>query len=150
MSVVRSFLLVACLGLTPLAAHAAETATLTIKVEHVSAKGGDLRLALYDARDYNDDDHPLADKVVPAVAGETIVVWEGLAPGTYAIKMMQDENRNGKMDDNWFGLPREPYGLSNDAQPDLLHLSPPPFDAAKFTLHAGNNRAVITLRRIGL
>ena len=53
-----------------LAATANGTANLTIRIERVSARGGILRLGLYDARQYPDDDsNPVAASDVPALAG---------------------------------------------------------------------------------
>jgi uncharacterized protein (DUF2141 family) len=126
-------------------AHATgANATLTVKVEKVSPRGGDIRLALYDANSWpNDDAEPVTDAVVPARSSETVVVLRGLAPGTYGVKLFQDVNRNGKFDMNWLGLPKEKYGFSNDARPLF---SEPGFDAAKFELLPGRNTIVIHLQ----
>ena len=126
------------------AASAADTATLTVKVENVSAKGGIVSLALFTAADYDDDDHPTLSRDVEAVAPETTIVIEGVAPGAYAIKMMQDIDRNGKFDTSWLGLPEEPYGFSNNAHPGL---SEPSFDETRFRIMPGNN--IITIRLSG-
>jgi len=123
---------------------AAPLATLTIKVEKVSPRGGDVRVALYDRDNYplNDAD-PVVDAVVPAHPGETIVTLKPVKPGVYAVKLFQDFNRNGQFDMNWFGYPLEKYGFSNDASPTL---SEPPFDATKFELRPGANTITIHLR----
>lgn len=125
-----------------LGASHALAATLIVKVEAVSLRGGNLRVALYDRTSYEGHDaDPVADKVVNAVAPEPIVEFDGVAPGTYAIKMFQDINRNGQFDMNVIGLPGEPFGFSNDARPLF---DQPSFDAAKFTI--GNGRRMITIR----
>jgi uncharacterized protein (DUF2141 family) len=81
--------------------------------------------------------------VVPARPGETIVTLTGIQPGTYAVKMFQDFNRNGKFDMNWIGWPLEKFGFSNDAHPTF---SEPPFDATKFELQPGTNTITIHLQ----
>ncbi len=44
--------------------------------------------------------------------GETLVIFEGLPAGRYAIRTYQDLNDNGKTDrEN--GIPTEPFGFSN-------------------------------------
>ncbi len=43
--------------------------------------------------------------------------FEDIAPGTYALAVIHDENMNGKLDTNWLGVPTEGYGFSNDAKP---------------------------------
>lgn len=119
-------------------------ATLIVKVEKVSPRGGDVRVALYDAASYPDDNSdPVKDAVVPAHPGETIATMTGIKPGIYAVKMFQDFNRNGKFDVNWLGLPLEKYGFSNDARPAF---SEPSFDATKFELKPGVNTIVIHMQ----
>lgn len=121
---------------------AAQTATLTVQVEHVSPKGGTVSLALFTKDNYDDDDHPTLSRDVPAdPAGNTIVI-EGIEPGVYAIKMMQDINSDGKFETNWIGLPLEPYGFSNNAHP---FFGEPSFKRTKFTLAPGANTIAIRL-----
>ncbi|MBU6442453.1 MAG: DUF2141 domain-containing protein [Alphaproteobacteria bacterium] len=121
---------------------AVDTATLTVKVAHVSPKGGKISLALYTAANYEDDDHPTLSRDVPADPAGTTIVISGLKPGVYAVKMMQDINENGKFDTSWLGLPLEPYGFSNNAKP---FLSAPSFDSTKFTVAPGDNTITIRL-----
>ena len=52
-----------------------------------------------------------------------------IPPGTYAIAVVHDENRNGKLDTNRLGVPKEGYGFSNDAR---ALLGAPSFAAASF------------------
>ena len=120
------------------------TASLTIRVENVLPAGGILRLGLYDAARYPDDDSkPVAFADVPAVPGETVITLHAILPGIYAIQTFQDVNANDKMDTSWLGLPLEPFGFSEDATP---FLSKPSFDDVKFTLAAGENSQVIHLQ----
>ncbi|MCR6477379.1 DUF2141 domain-containing protein [Variovorax sp. ZS18.2.2] len=69
----------------------------------------------------------LASQMVPMRAGAAQLVFPGLAPGRYAVRVFADENGNGKLDTNLFGMPTERYGFSNDAKGNL---GPPEFDAA--------------------
>ena len=113
-------------------------------MENVLPAGGVLRLGLYDAARYPDDNSkPIASADVPAIAGETVITLHGIAPGIYAIQTFQDVNANNKMDTSWMGLPLEPFGFSRDAKP---FLSKPVFDEVKFTLAAGENSQVIHLQ----
>lgn len=127
------------------AARADEQALLTVRVENVSPKGGNLRLALYDRTRYEADADPVTDKIVAAKPGPNTVTFDGVEPGEYAIKMFQDANKNGKFDQNWLGLPEERYGFSNNAGPDWIHLGPPLFDTAKIVLKSGANAQTIRL-----
>jgi len=117
--------------------------TLTVTVQKVSPRGGDLRLALYDREHWDDDDAPpIKDIVVPATSPQTVATFQGLKPGTYGLKMFQDFNRNGKFDFTWLGLPAEKYGFSNDA-PAMF--GEPSFDRTKFILSPGPNAMTLRL-----
>ena len=61
--------------------------------------------------------------------------FEDIPPGTYALAVIHDENMNGKLDTNAFGIPSEGYGFSNDAR---AWLSAPSFDAASFVYDGRN------------
>ncbi len=58
-----------------------------------------------------------------------------IAPGTYALAVVHDENMNGKLDTNWLGIPTEGYGFSNDV---TALFGAPSFSAASF-LYNGQN-----------
>lgn len=47
-------------------------------------------------------------------------------PGTYAVSIYQDENENGKLDQNFLGIPKEPIGFGNNYRPS----GKPDFEAA--------------------
>ena len=136
-------LLAGLLALAISPAGAAPLSTLVIKVEKVSPRGGDVRVALYTEQNYGGDQDAVTDKVVPAHPGETVVTLENLKPGIYAVKLFQDFNRNGQFDMNWIGLPIEKYGFSNDARPTF---SEPSFAATRFELRPGANTITIHLQ----
>lgn len=124
------------------ASVAAHAASLTVRVENVSPKGGIVSLALFTKANYEDDDHPTLSRDVPATGPSVMIAIDDLPPGTYAIKMMQDINRNGKFDTSWIGLPLEPYGFSNNVRPGL---GEPSFERTKFVVAEGSNAITIRL-----
>jgi uncharacterized protein (DUF2141 family) len=65
-----------------------------------------------------------------------------IPPGRYALAVIHDENMNGKLDANRFGIPTEGYGFSNDA---TALLSAPSFRAASFPYDGQNVALTITL-----
>lgn len=65
-------------------------------------------------------------------ASSSTARFEGLAPGTYALSLIHDENGNGRMDTS-LGIPREGYGFSRDA---AVRFGPPRFSAAAFVVAA--------------
>jgi uncharacterized protein (DUF2141 family) len=69
---------------------------------------------------------------VPIRDGAVEVRFDDLDPGTYAVAVIHDENRNGKLDMRWFPWPkpREGAGVSNDARG-----GPPKWRDAKLELN---------------
>ncbi|MBT5574281.1 MAG: DUF2141 domain-containing protein [Alphaproteobacteria bacterium] len=64
-----------------------------------------------------------------------------LPDGIYAIGVYLDVNFNNKLDKNFFGIPSEPYGFSNNAK---AFLRSPSFEKASFVI-AGNTRLSIDM-----
>ena len=121
-----------------------QAATLTVHVGNISPKGGILHVALYNEKQWPDNDaKPIADMVVPAVAPMTTVVMKDVVPGVYGIKSFQDANKNGEFDQDFIGLPMERYGFSRDARP---YFSAPSFDRTKFTVPDGASEITFHLQ----
>ncbi|MFY9242784.1 MAG: DUF2141 domain-containing protein [Polaribacter sp.] len=70
---------------------------------------------------------------------KAVAYFKGLKKGEYAISLFHDENDNNKMDTKIFGIPKEPYGFSNDA---TGFMGPPKFKDAMFIL---NTNKTITI-----
>jgi uncharacterized protein (DUF2141 family) len=68
--------------------------------------------------------------------------FEDIQTGTYALVVIHDENRNGKLDTNWLGIPSEGYGFSNDVK---ALLGAPSFSAASFRYSGGTLDLTISL-----
>jgi uncharacterized protein (DUF2141 family) len=43
-----------------------------------------------------------------------VVIVHDVPPGIYAVVAWHDRNDNGKVDQNWLGIPQEGVGFSND------------------------------------
>jgi uncharacterized protein (DUF2141 family) len=119
------------------------TSTAAENVIHVEISGqrndkGQMLCALYSSAQA--DAFPKkADKAVARLTariadGRAVCEFTGVAPGTYAVSVVHDENSNGKLDTNFIGMPREGVGASNDAKG---HLGPPKFSAAAFQYAGG-------------
>jgi uncharacterized protein (DUF2141 family) len=75
-------------------------------------------------------------------AMKSAVVFSNLEPGRYAAIAFHDENNNGKLDENFLGVPTEPYGFSNNVQG---FLGPPRFGAAAMVPGDGDSTIRIAL-----
>jgi len=62
---------------------------------------------------------------------EMSVTIADLPPGQYGISIYHDENGNGELDTNFLGIPKEPYGFSNNARG---FAGPRKFDATLITV----------------
>jgi uncharacterized protein (DUF2141 family) len=98
------------------AASAGQGYTLTLYVDGVDAKGGNVGVLVFNSPNGWAEDRTVAlkDITVPAQQGTTKVVIPGLAAGEYAIAVVHDVNKNHKLDRNMIGQPKEQWGLSND------------------------------------
>jgi uncharacterized protein (DUF2141 family) len=68
--------------------------------------------------------------------------FQAIPPGTYALAVIHDENSNGELDTNLFGIPTEGYGFSNDA---TALLGTPSFSAARFSYNGESLDMTISL-----
>ena len=66
-----------------------------------------------------------------------------IAPGTYALAVIHDENRDGELATNMLGMPKEGYGFSNDAKGTL---GAPSFEAASFSYNGQSLNMTIALQ----
>jgi uncharacterized protein (DUF2141 family) len=69
--------------------------------------------------------------------------FEDIPPGRYALAVVHDENMNGKLDTNAFGIPTEGYGFSNDVTGVF---GAPAFSAASFAYDGRPLALTIRLR----
>lgn len=67
--------------------------------------------------------------------------FEDIPPGTYALAVIHDENRNGKLDTR-LKIPTEGYGFSNDVK---ALLGAPSFSSASFQYDGQNLDMTISL-----
>ncbi|HEY0229791.1 MAG TPA: DUF2141 domain-containing protein [Dokdonella sp.] len=122
---------------------AAQAADLDITVTDIRVAKGTLMIAVVDTAAAWDDQAQAAAAMTRKASGaQEVFHFSNLPPGSYAVKVMHDENDNGKLDVNFMGMPIEGYGFSNN--PQLLRK--PTFDEAKFELGAGGGAITIHLR----
>jgi uncharacterized protein (DUF2141 family) len=100
-----------CLAIIPCVAYAD---TLLVTVNGVKAGEGNLRIAVFDEahRDEFPDGEYLLGVAVPATDKKMTVDISNVESGDYAIAIIQDLNENEKLDKNFLGIPKEPYGFS--------------------------------------
>ena len=76
--------------------------------------------------------------IVKAKSGITTVSFADVDEGEYALRFFHDEDGNGKMATNLFGMPTEGYGFSNNAKPNF---GPVAYSEIKFVV-ADNEKII--------
>ena len=112
-------LLIGLLMLIPIGTfiHASdkEGSSLTVSVNKLRNSNGNVLFALYNTEDAFPDEHYkkyykiLRGKIEN---GSSLVIFENLPPGKYAVNILHDENKDGKIQRR-FILPLEGIGFSN-------------------------------------
>jgi uncharacterized protein (DUF2141 family) len=115
--------------------------SLTIEVHNVRSLKGAVYVAIYKPGKDFPEGKPMEGKKVDATH-ERVHTTFSVEPGEYAIAVFHDENGNGKMDTRMFGIPKEPYGFSNNFRPKL---SAPKFSDCEFSVGDGDKTIRIKL-----
>jgi uncharacterized protein (DUF2141 family) len=113
-------------------------ARLTVVVKNVEASKGSVVLAVFNNPN-NFLKEPAAQQVVGA-GNETMEFFFTLPDGDYAIAIYQDVNNNRQLDKSWLGIPKEPYGFSNNFRP---RFSAPGFNDCKLRITAQTKTTII-------
>ncbi|MET0342515.1 MAG: DUF2141 domain-containing protein [Polyangiales bacterium] len=137
------------LGLSALAlvpVRAAAQATVTVSVSGFKGVEGVALVTLYD----NEQSWlkvPKAVQVVRAkITGDALTVeFKEVKPGTYAVSVIHDENKNNELDMRWlpYPKPKEGVGVSNDPEQKA---GPPKWEGAKFSVASGAVKIKATVR----
>lgn len=101
----------------PAMAQSDRTSTLIIRVTGLSSEKAHLRIAVFNSEKSWLDDASAAYRTVLEGGGREREWRIQNAPyGEYAVAVFEDQNRDGKLNRDLFGIPKEPYGFSNNAR----------------------------------
>jgi uncharacterized protein (DUF2141 family) len=129
----------------PSEAALSATGRIVVNVLDVRNHEGDLGIALFNSREGFPGKSEQAFMMGGLhEIGESNVYTFGHVPyGTYAISIMHDETRTGELHSNFFGIPKEGVGTSNNPH---FFLGPPSFDCASFELKSDEVEIEIRLK----
>ncbi len=119
-----------------------ETYTLTVVVKHLRNSKGVVQFALYNKEGSIPDQKYkkyLKKAITPIYNDSSSVVFKNLPKGTYAVNILHDENKNGKIDKG-FLLPKEGIGFTNYKTIGLGNK--PKFIKASFYLNANTTKKI--------
>jgi uncharacterized protein (DUF2141 family) len=107
-------------------------ARLTVTVTDLRNHHGQLIYGVFTSADgFPTDSHKAVDWQVKPADADSVVFTAMLPPGQYGASVLHDENNNGKIDKNLFGVPVEGYGVTNNPKPALRAAT---FDESRFNL----------------
>src|SRR6478735_10975595 len=126
------------------AAGEASAARIVVTISGLKSNEGGVYVGLYatPSKFLNGTQVDAMKKVAASTAPIT-VVFDNLAPGTYAVGAYHDENNNDHLDTDFVGLPTEGYALSNGVR---AALSKPTFQQAAFTVGAEDKPVGLHIR----
>lgn len=129
----RSFAVAAALNLVLAAGagFAQEAVRLDLTFTDIKTPSGALFIALFDSEQAYKSGKPTQVTMAPVSGPQSVAVFEGLKPGTYAVRLFHDLDGDGKMGTNGFGIPTEPFAFSNGAQ---AMMGPPSWGDAAFEI----------------
>ena len=104
--------------------------SITVNITGMKSDVGDVYVALF-----NDEDSFLKDSYKSLIgevnSKESVVKFEDVPDGVYAISVFHDENDNKEMDTNFIGIPKEAMATSNGI---INKYGPPKYKDATFTV----------------
>ena len=112
----------------------ADTYSLTIEVKNLRNAKGVVQFALYNKDgSIPDEDYKNYYKILKGeiINGSSTITFKNIPSGKYAVNILHDENKNGKIDKG-FILPKEGIGFSNFQSIGLTNR--PNFSKASFEL----------------
>lgn len=130
-----SLMLIVSTILLSFTAKKQNTFTLTVEVENLRNSKGEVQFTLYNTDGSIPDEHYKSyfkmDKS-RIENGKAEITFSNLPKGIYAVNILHDENKNGKIDKG-FILPKEGIGFSNYSSIGLTNR--PNFKKASFELN---------------
>ena len=105
---------------------------LKITINNIKSVSGTINIGLYNnAGDFPEEEKEYKLIILEVKALEITHTFKDLPQGEYAIALYHDENKDDECNRNFFGIPKEGYGFSNNIKPTF---SAPSFEDTKFQL----------------
>jgi len=115
--------------------------TIEFEILNIESDEGKMMVGLYNSAE-NWLNKSVMSKTGEINIGKCLVKFENVPDGIYAISSYHDENDNNELDTNFFGIPKEDTGSSNNAP---ARMGPPKWEDAKFELKGESIKQTIKL-----
>jgi uncharacterized protein (DUF2141 family) len=105
---------------------------LIVEVKSIPNDKGNIFIGLFRPKDeFPKFGKQYIGKIISVSGKKMSYTFPELEEGKYAVAVFHDENKNGKLDKNYLGIPTEVYGFSNNARRTF---SAPSFEEAEVNL----------------
>jgi uncharacterized protein (DUF2141 family) len=136
------FALIGFISTVVFSSNSSNNHQLTIEIKGIKKATGQIMLSLCDSEEqFMGKSHILAKKFIVEQEGSMTITLP-VSPGSYALSIYHDINADSKLNMTFLGIPKEPYGFSNDARGIF---GPPKFQDAQFSLEEDQQKIVINL-----
>ncbi len=116
--------------------NAQPTTKLTVVVNGIRHQKGEICFRVYASeKGFPMSDTSEVQSGCTRITGKSVTKrFSGLKPGKYAVAIVDDQNGNRKLDTDFFGIPKEGFGVSNN--PTIsIQTGTPKFNKSSFTVN---------------
>lgn len=108
------------------------TSELTINITNIESIKGEIIIGVFNTdKNFLKDGSAIKNYSIKVENHSEQIIITDLPKGEYAISMYHDENSDNQCNRNFLGIPKEPYGFSNNIKPKF---SAPAYEDCKFIL----------------
>lgn len=131
-------------AISSLDAVVAGTGSLTIEMLDLQSSEGQAVFVVMDSETSHHGKTPVYIKSAVSIEqGEAHIVLNDMPAGHYSAVIYHDINSNGELDNYFFGMPREPYGFSNNARNKM---GIPTFSESRFEISSNQATQKISVK----
>ncbi len=127
----------------PTLAQSEGQATIILRVTGLRSEKGQVRIAVFNSSEKWLGEQPIYSSTINVESQSVTWKFNVVPHGDYGIAVFHDENKNGKMDKNFLGMPLEPYGFSNNVR---VTFGPPKWEKSKFVVKGSTTEVSIEVK----
>ena len=119
-------------------------ANLTLTINELRNQKGEVCVALFESKaGFPEDDEQAVCNQCFAISALPMTVDFEVPHGSYAVSLLHDENKDGELNTNIVGIPKEGIGFSND--PRIIK-GTPSFEKTRFEFNEDNQSVEIAVK----
>ena len=126
----KTFKTTLIIGLMLISHSQISKAQLVLKVSNIKVIEGTILYGLYnDPSVFLEDFKQFKTEAIKVETSTQLLYIDSIPAGVYAVSLFHDIDSDNKIAKNFFGIPKEPYGFSQNLKPMF---KAPSFEDAKF------------------